>query len=109
MPAGSLVTTPVPSPVGSTSSQAVSKVAATSVSSSMTTWQEPVPEQAPSQPRNTESSPDVAVNVTSVPAGYASQQSKVLVSHVIPAGSLVTVPSPSPSRVTPSTRASKST
>jgi hypothetical protein len=68
IPAGELVTVPEPEPVFVTLNvRSATKFAVTVLSSFMVTVQEPVPEQAPDQPSNTEPTAGVAVRVTEVP------------------------------------------
>jgi hypothetical protein len=72
MPAGLLVTVPLPFPVSLTSRVFVIldcsvKIAVTERAVTMDTMQAPVPEQAPVQPMKLDPDPGVAVNVTEVP------------------------------------------
>src|SRR5262245_6752243 len=102
MPAGVLVTVPVPDPdfvtvrlyaVGSVRSN----VAVTVFALSTVTAQVPVPVQAPDQPLNFEPLSGVAVKVTAVPGAYPSLQSRP---QLMPLGALVIVPVPLPAFVT---------
>jgi hypothetical protein len=69
IPAGALVTTPVPVPAVSTDKLKVtaSNVATTARRTSMVTTQVPVPEQAPLHPANVDPAAGVGVKVTTVP------------------------------------------
>jgi hypothetical protein len=70
IPAGELVTEPVPLPVTDTVSVRLMsvKVAVTDLAASIVTMHVPVPEQAPDQPVNVEvDDTGVAVRVTTVP------------------------------------------
>jgi hypothetical protein len=68
MPAGELVTVPVPAPDFVTRSSGVcAKVAVTLFAASIVTWQLLVPAQAPLQPTKYESLFGVAVSETAVP------------------------------------------
>ncbi len=93
MPPGLLVTVPVPVPFLLTV-----KVVPPDVKVAVTVWlpfivttQGPVPLQAPPQPRKVAPPAGVAVSVTVLPLAKLAAQS---VPHAMPAGSLVTVPSP---------------
>jgi hypothetical protein len=94
MPAGALVTTPLPSPAritvsvaGAGATVALTVVAVVSVSE-----QDPVPAQpAPDQPMKTQPAAGVAVSDTAVPVVKLAAQ---LDPQSIPAGALVTVPVP---------------
>ena len=91
MPAGALVTVPVPVPLGLTDSVKVctAKVAVTVVAALSVTEQVPVPEQLPPlQPVKVEPAAGAAVKVTAVPLANAAAQ---VVPHETPAGALVTV------------------
>ena len=71
MPAGELVTVPVPAPAGTTVNDSVGarvNEADTVVTDDIVTLQAPVPVQAPPQPANTEPETGVAVRLTEVPA-----------------------------------------
>jgi hypothetical protein len=95
MPAGELVTVPVPAPDLLTVSVKVwsAKVAVTVVAALSVTVQVPVPEQPPLQPLKVEPAAGVAVKVTAVPLANAAEQ---VAPHEMPAGLLVTVPLPAP-------------
>jgi hypothetical protein len=102
IPAGLLVTVPVPAPVllNESRSGAWSKVAVTALSVSVFTVQvPPVPEHAPPQPANVDPLAGTAVRVTLPPTPNAAEQ---LEPQSIPAGSLVTVPLPAPALSTES-------
>ena len=94
MPAGALVTTPLPSPARITVSVtgAGAKVALTVVAVVSVSEQDPVPAQpAPDQPMKTQPAAGVAVSDTAVPVVKLTAQ---LDPQSIPAGVLVTVPVP---------------
>src|SRR6185369_4402700 len=95
MPAGLLVTVPVPVPILVTVCRM--NVAVTDLAASTVTTQGPVPAQAPLQPVNWERGLALGVNVTWVPrakdALHAAPQ-------LMPAGLLVTVPPPLPAKAT---------
>src|ERR1041385_3433691 len=100
MPAGELVTVPVPAPARLTLRTlcVVLKVAVTARSAPIVTLQMlPETESQPVQPAKVEFTSAVAVSVTGVPlvegAGQVAQQ-------LVPAGELVTVPVPVPVRFT---------
>src|SRR3954467_13589438 len=102
MPAGELVTAPVPVPVRVTVSVrcgTAANVAVTVLAASIVPRQAPVPLHAPPQPVNAEPAAALAVSVTGVPSGkscaHAAPQS-------MPAGELV--PAPAPGRFTVSVR-----
>ena len=59
----------------------------------MASTQEPVPEQAPDQPANTEPWAGVADSVTDAPAAKAALQAAA---QLMPAGALATAPEPVP-------------
>src|SRR5439155_19544212 len=104
MPAGLLVTVPVPAPAGVTvrAKLGVVKVAVTVVAAVTVTEQVPVPEQPPPvQPVKVEPAAGAAVSVTVVP--YATLFGSVA-PQVMPAGALVTVPLPVPAGVTVSVK-----
>lgn len=69
------------------------KLALTALALSTTTVQAPVPVHAPPQPAKLEPVAGVGVSVTLEPLAYGSSQS---VPQLIPAGLLVTVPTPEP-------------
>src|SRR6266704_739182 len=96
MPAGELVTVPLPVPALVTVSVKVwsVKVAVTVVAAETVTTHDPVPEQLPPlQLLKIEPAAGVAVSVTAVPpAKFAAQ----VAPQVMPAGALVTVPVPVP-------------
>src|SRR5205809_7945222 len=86
MPAGALVTLPVPAPALLTVSVKVgrAKVAVTDVAAFSVTAQVPVPAQPPPlQPAKVEPAAGAAVKVTVVPLAYAAAQ---VVPHEMPAG-----------------------
>ena len=93
IPAGLLMTVPVPLPVLLIVSVvgAAVKVAATVCVPFMTTTQGPVPLQAPPQPAKVEPPVGVAVSVTVLPLAKLAEQ---VPPQSIPAGVLVTVPVP---------------
>src|SRR5439155_18551266 len=96
IPAGELVTVPLPVPALLTVSAKVgrAKVAVTVVAALRVTVQAPVPEQPPPlQPVKVEPAAGVAVSVTAVPLVKLAAQ---VAPQVIPAGLLVTVPVPVP-------------
>jgi hypothetical protein len=96
MPAGALVTLPLPAPDVVTLSvkDDCTKLAATEVAALMVTVHVPVPLQPPPlQPVNVEPAVGVAVRVIAVPLANAAEQ---VAPHEIPAGLLVTVPVPAP-------------
>src|SRR3989454_6605042 len=100
MPAGELVTVPLPVPALLTVSAKVgrAKVAVTVVAALRVTVQAPVPEQPPpAQPVKVEPAAAVAVSVTAVPLVKLAEQ---VTPQLIPAGELVTVPLPAPAGVT---------
>jgi len=97
IPAGLLVTVPVPVPASCTVMRtpdevklnvAVTEAAAVSVKVHV-----PVPLHAPDQPANVEPVPGVAVSVTAVPTAMLPLH---VVPQLIPAGLLVTAPAPVP-------------
>jgi len=96
MPAGLLVTVPLPVPVLDTvNAYAFSaKLAVTDLAASIVTMQAPVPEQPlPLQPVKVEPVAAEALSVTTVLVAYASEQPEP---QSMPTGSLVTVPLPVP-------------
>src|SRR5437016_1732301 len=99
MPAGALVTAPLPVPALLTVSVKVGvKVAVTVVAAESVTVQAPVPEQPPPlQPVKVEPATGVAVNVTAVPLAKLAEQ---VAPQLIPTGALVTVPLPVPALLT---------
>lgn len=101
MPAGLLLTEPVPVPAKVTESAKVVtdvlKVAVTASAALMVTLQVPVPEQAPLQPAKVDPVAGVAVRVTTVPLLKLALQ---VPGQVMPLGLLLTVPVPVPARVT---------
>jgi hypothetical protein len=101
IPAGLLVTAPVPAPAGVTVkvsvitdllNEAVTELFALSV-----TVQAPTPLQAPDQPAKVEPAAGAAANVTAVPLAKVTLH---VAPQLIPAGLLVTAPLPVPARVT---------
>src|SRR5437762_13524278 len=100
IPAGELVTVPLPVPAVVTVSAKLGrlKVAVTVVAAESVTVQAPVPEHPPPvQPVKVEPATVVAVNVTAVPVVKLAEQ---VAPQVIPAGELVTVPLPVPALLT---------
>ena len=101
IPAGLLVTVPVPVPAFVTVKGKVVgfvvKVAVTDCAAFMVTTQLPLPLQAPVHPVKDEPVVGVAVNVTCVPLLKLALH---VVPQLIPAGLLVTVPVPVPAFVT---------
>jgi len=100
IPAGALVTVPLPVPAGVTVRANVCrvKVAVTVVAAESVTTQAPVPEHPPPlQPLKIEPAAGAAVSVTVVPLVKLAEQ---VAPQVIPAGALVTVPLPVPAGVT---------
>jgi hypothetical protein len=97
MPAGLLVTVPLPVPDLATASVAggnASKVATTDVTPVIVTTQDPVPEHPPpDQPANVEPTLAVAVRATTVPTGNDSVQS---LPHDMATLAVLTVPDPEP-------------
>jgi hypothetical protein len=94
MPAGALVTWPLPSPARTTvtATGAGANVAATVVALARVKGHAPVPEQPPpDHPVKTEPAAGVAVKVTLVPAMNTAEQ---VAPQLIPAGALVTLPLP---------------
>src|SRR5437667_9729918 len=100
IPAGALVTVPLPVPAGVTVRGKVCsvKVAVTVVAAESVTTHAPVPEQPPPlQPLKVEPAAGVAVSVTAVPLAKLAVH---VAPQVIPAGELVTVPLPVPAVLT---------
>ena len=94
IPAGLLVTEPVPVPARPTDSwNRGTKVAVTVVAELTVTVHVPVPVQAPPQPLNTDPAAAAAVRVTLVPETKVAEH---VAPQLIPAGELVTVPVPLP-------------
>src|SRR5882672_1770788 len=96
MPAGALVTVPLPAPalVTVSAKDDCMKVAVTEVAALIATVQVPVPEHPPPlQPVNVEPAAAADVNVTEVPLVNDAEQ---VAPQEIPAGLLVTVPLPAP-------------
>src|SRR5207248_975014 len=93
MPAGELVTVPLPVPAGVTVRVKVCsvKVAVTVVAAESVTTHVPVPEQPPLQPVKVEPAAGAAASVTAVPLVKLVEH---VAPQVIPAGALVTVPLP---------------
>src|SRR5436309_509193 len=104
MPAGALVTVPLPTPLELTVSVKdwIANVAVTVVAALGGTVHVPVPEQPPPlQPLKIEPAAGVAVKVTEVPLANAAAQ---VVPQAMPAGALVTVPLPAPVLLTVSVK-----
>jgi hypothetical protein len=98
MPAGLLVTLPLPVPASETvKGKTAVKVAVTALAAFMVTEHPAVPEQAPLQPVNAEPAAGVSVNVTTVPLMKFALH---VPGQLMPAGLLVTVPVPLPAKVT---------
>jgi hypothetical protein len=92
IPAGLLVTVPVPGPTADTVTvPGAEKAPPTVVSAFNTTVHFPAPEQAPLQPENESAAAGVAVSVTEEPAAKLALQ---VVPQLRPAGVLLTVPDP---------------
>src|SRR5207249_2801682 len=104
IPAGALVTVPLPVPAGVTVRVKVwsVKVAVTVVPAESVIVHAPVPEQPPPvQPVKVEPATGVAVNVTAVPLVKLAEQ---VTPQLIPTGALVTVPLPVPALLTVSAK-----
>src|SRR5437667_5568961 len=103
IPAGLLVTVPVPVPAGVTVNTKVgAKVAVTVVAAESVIMHEPVPEHPPPlQPVKVEPAAGVAVSVTTVPLAKLAVH---VAPQVIPTGELVTVPLPVPALLTVSAK-----
>jgi hypothetical protein len=101
IPAGALLTVPVPVPATVTiSGKAVEetlKVAVTDLAAVMETEQAPTPEQAPLHPAKVDPEPGVAVRMTDVPLTKFAVQA---LGQAMPPGALVTEPEPDPVSVT---------
>src|SRR6266487_4542385 len=98
IPAGELLTVPLPFPSLVTVSVLMDwKVALTERFALMLTVHVPVPVQAPDQPEKTEPAAGVAFRLTEVPCTYACVQVEP---QLIPTGEEVTVPEPEPVLVT---------
>jgi hypothetical protein len=100
MPAGVLVTLPLPVPERLTLSETGCgvNVAVTLVAELNVTTHAPVPEQPPPlHPLNVEPAAGLAVRVTLLPPGKVEEQ---VAPQLMPAGELVTVPLPEPEAVT---------
>ncbi len=101
---GLLVTVPEPFPANSTVivlGGSWLKVAVRSASTVVPGMvQVPVPEQAPDQPANAEPGAGVAVRLTAVPGRNGKAHAEALSPQAIPAGLLVTIPPPFPSKLT---------
>src|SRR5207244_10324548 len=105
IPAGELVTVPLPFPAGVTVRVKVCsvKVAVTVVPAERVIVHDPVPEQPPPvQPLKVEPAAGIGVSVTAVPLVKLAEQ---VAPQVIPAGALVTVPLPVPAGLTVSVKA----
>src|SRR5207244_10326016 len=104
IPAGALVTVPLPVPAGVTVRVEVCtvKVAVTVVAAESVTTHVPAPEQPPPlQPVKVEPAAGVAVSVTAVPLAKLAVQ---VAPQVIPTGALVTVALPVPALLTVSAK-----
>jgi hypothetical protein len=104
IPAGLLVTVPIPEPVLFTVSVKAcrAKVAVTVVAALSVTVQVPVPEQPPPlQPEKVEPATGVAVKMTAEPPANAAEH---VAPQEMPAGLLVTVPEPAPDLLTVSVK-----
>src|SRR5205823_3595817 len=104
IPAGALVTVPLPVPAGVTVRVKVCtvKVAVTVVAADSVTTHAPAPEQPPPlQPLKVEPAAGAAVSVTAVPLAKLAEQ---VAPQVMPAGLLVTVPAPVPALETVSVK-----
>lgn len=101
IPAGLLVTTPVPVPAFATERLKVckSKIAVTDFAASIVTTHVPAPVQAPLQPVKMEPAEAVAAKVTEAPA---LKRGGAGCPQLIPVGEEVTVPAPVPVFVTDS-------
>ena len=101
--AGVLVTVPVPLPplVTVSAKGCRPKFAVTEVAAFIVTAHVPVPVHAPLQPVNVAPAAGVAVSVMAVPL---LKDAKQVVPQLMPAGALVTVPSPAPVRLTVSAK-----
>lgn len=98
MPAGLLVTVPVPVPARVTvKGNTAVKVAVTDSAALIFTEQVPVPLQAPLQPAKIEFAAALAVSITVTPAPKFALQ---VLGQLIPAGLLLTEPLPVPAKVT---------
>lgn len=101
IPAGALVTVPVPPPETVTVSPSVVaevNVAVIVVALVGATLHVPIPEQPPpDQPAKTAPAAGAAVRTTELPDGKVAEHVRP---HVMPAGALVTVPLPAPARTT---------
>jgi hypothetical protein len=101
IPAGALVTVPVPVPAFVTDKVKFvvlgANVAVTLVAAVTVTTQVPVPEQGAPQPVKVDPVAGAAVSVTCVPLAKLAEQ---VAPQLIPAGALVTVPVPVPAFVT---------
>jgi hypothetical protein len=102
MPAGELLTDPVPVPANTTVSwnvagAEVANVAVTEAFAVGVTLHVPVPVHAPNQPVNVEPVAGVAVSVMAVPLAKLAEQ---VVPQVMPAGELLTDPVPVPASTT---------
>src|SRR5882724_11840233 len=94
MPAGLLLTVPVPRPAVATVSTKVGvNVAVMVVAPNTVTVHDPVPLQSPPQPVKAEDAFGVAVRVTAVPLTKLAAH---VAPQLMPAGLLVTVPEPAP-------------
>src|SRR5438034_110679 len=104
MPAGAVLTAPLPVPVLVTlrANDCWTKPAVTEAAALIVTMQVPVPEQPPPlQPEKVEPAVGVAVKVTAVPLANGAEH---VAPQAIPAGLLATVPAPAPALVTVSVK-----
>ena len=103
MPAGALVTVPVPLPAFVTVSAkgCSANVAVTALAAFSVRVHAPVPAHAPLHPVNIAPAPGVALRVTRVPLLNDAEQ---VAPQLTPAGVLVTAPGPAPARLTVSTK-----
>jgi len=92
IPAGALVTVPLPVGLTVRTAGTAVKLAETIVSAARVIWQLPVPlHPPPLHPAKLNPGAGVDANVTCVPTGKGAAQ---VVGQVMPAGALVTVPPP---------------
>ena len=104
IPAGALLTVPLPFPdcVTVSAKDDCTKVAVTDMAALIVTLQVPVPVQPPPlQPENVEPAAGVPVSVTAVPLANAAEQ---IAPQEMAAGAVETVPAPAPAFVTESVK-----